>query len=243
MSAESNSKFHQLVVLRATPYREYDLLVDLFSRDIGRISAVSSGSRRPKSVAKALIQPFNLISAQLNGRGELKRIVAPELVDTYTFTSCISCCAMYLNEILFYLLERNVPQPLIFDSYLATLNIFQKIELDDTGPFLRIFELNLLTALGYGIDFSCDSSGNYVEDDKFYIYDPGSGFVSVPEMISVSAISGMMVKRLGKRDFADKTVLKMMKNICQQAIGIHLGNHHLMSRELLKKFILVKKCV
>ncbi len=242
MNAESN-QFQQMVVLRSSPYREYDLLVELFTKNSGKVSAVVNGARRPKSSLKAVIQPFNLFSAHLIGKNELKRLSSVDLLETYSFSPQVSFCAMYLNEILFYLLEKNIPQINVFDSYVTSLQYLQKVEFSDTELPLRMFELNLLDELGYGIDFSCDCHGKFIDDGQLYIYDPLSGFVSVPSFAGDATISGILVKKLGKHDFADQDVLKKMKGICQKAINIHLGNHQLMSRELLKKFMSVKSCV
>lgn len=240
MNVASN-ELHEMVVLRSIPYREYDLLLELFTQKLGRVSAIASGARRPKSSMKAIIQPFNLIVGMFKGKGDLKRVISVELKVSYSFIPQVSFCALYLNEILFYLLERNIPQPNIFSNYLISMDLLQKTDLYETEPLLRIFELNLLNELGYGIDFSADTKGNSICEDQSYIYDPNSGFVSVMQFDNISTISGRVIKKMGRRDFSDLMALKNAKRICQQTINVHLGNHRLMSRDLLRKFMTYKR--
>ncbi len=77
--------------------------------------------------------------------------------------------ALYLNELLYYLLERQTAYPELFDYYRQALQLLT--EAGSPEPVLRQFELLLLEALGYGIDFTLDAlSGLPIEPQRYYLY-------------------------------------------------------------------------
>jgi recombinational DNA repair protein (RecF pathway) len=63
---ESSTKSNQPVfVLHTYPFKETSLVVELFSREFGRIAAVAKGARRPRSAMRGMLQSFQpLLGAQ-----------------------------------------------------------------------------------------------------------------------------------------------------------------------------------
>jgi len=45
-------------VLHAYPYSETSLIVDVFSRDFGRVALLARGARRPRSVLRGVLLAF-----------------------------------------------------------------------------------------------------------------------------------------------------------------------------------------
>src|SRR5438445_8734327 len=58
-------------VLHAWPYRETSLILDVFTRDHGRVAMVAKGAKRPHSALRPVLQHFQPISLSWSGRGEV----------------------------------------------------------------------------------------------------------------------------------------------------------------------------
>ena len=65
-------------LLHSTPYRETSLVVDLFTRDYGRIAAVAKGAKRPRSTLRAVLLQFQPLIATWSGRQELRTLIGAE---------------------------------------------------------------------------------------------------------------------------------------------------------------------
>ena len=229
-------KIQQMFVLRTRAYLEYGQLVDLFTFDNGLVTAVTRNSRRGKSPLKAMLQPFNLLTASLSGAGELMNISHVEIKNRYALGIYETFCGQYLNELLFYLMERNVPHPEVFNGYLYSLSYLTDYGMLGVEPVFRYFELSVLSQLGYGINFSIDSQGNRISEEERYFYDPATGFIPATGWTELTTYSGCDLKRLGAGELRDRSVLATAKKICRQAIDSHLGNHRIKSRELFSKY-------
>ena len=48
-------------VLHTFPFKETSLVVELFTRDFGRVSAVAKGARRPRSAMRGMLQSFQIV--------------------------------------------------------------------------------------------------------------------------------------------------------------------------------------
>ena len=66
-------------VLHARAWRETSLLLEVFTREHGRIGVIAQGVRGPRKQAlRAALQPFVPISVDLLHRSELARLIAAE---------------------------------------------------------------------------------------------------------------------------------------------------------------------
>jgi DNA repair protein RecO (recombination protein O) len=72
------------VVLRARPYREYDVLITLFGERLGKVSAIGRGARRATSQMAAATQLLALADVRLvEGRSSLWTLAGAELAALY----------------------------------------------------------------------------------------------------------------------------------------------------------------
>lgn len=132
-------------VLHRRPWSESSLIVELFSRDFGRIGAVARGGRNSRRW-RGLLEPFSPVLASWQGRGELRSLVAAEPDGARpALAGAALASGFYLNELLLRLLRRDDPHPELHPLYGDTLN-----RLPDEAA-LRGFECRLLEALGYGL--------------------------------------------------------------------------------------------
>ncbi|HNH24805.1 MAG TPA: DNA repair protein RecO, partial [Accumulibacter sp.] len=65
-------------VLHSYPYSETSLIIDLFSRDHGRVAALARGARRPRSLMRGLLQAFQPLEVGWTGRGEVHTLIRAE---------------------------------------------------------------------------------------------------------------------------------------------------------------------
>ena len=141
-------------VLHRYDWSETSLILDLFTREQGRLAAVAKGAKRPYSQLRPALLPFQRIFASVSrpSRDEASDIVTlraaewagggPMLAGTALFAG------FYLNELLMKLLARSDPHPLLFDAYAATLPALAAADDTLTPAALRAFEIVLLREIG-----------------------------------------------------------------------------------------------
>jgi DNA repair protein RecO (recombination protein O) len=161
-------------LLHQRPYRDSSLILELFVRDHGRLSAFAHGARGPRS-RFAVLQPFRPLLLSWSGRGESPTLSAAEdaLAPPPPFPPERILSAFYLNELLLKLTVPHDPQPELYAHYATTLARLRALEPLDA--VLRHFEKHLLDLLGYGNDLRCEAGGRAVAADAYYHFRPGAG--------------------------------------------------------------------
>ena len=222
-------------VLHTRPYRESSQLVDLFCARVGRLTLVARGSRGPRSAQKALLQPFIPLSLSWRGKGELKNLDQLELeASPLKLQGVALYSALYLNELLYYLLEQNTAYFELFDYYRQALQLLSQEPSPE--PVLRQFELLLLETLGYGIDFRHDGvSGLAIEPEGEYLYLAECGLVaSTLAPGAGEPFIGRHLLAMAEGRFDEPALLQASKRFCRQALKPYLGDRPLKSRELFQ---------
>ena len=223
-------------VLHRRPYRETSFLVDLFSRDVGRISGVVRGARggRGRKRTAAPVEPFRRMRVMLRGRASLRSIDRYEIERTMALDGDHLVGGFYLNEVLTRVLESDEPMPRLFDAYESALDLLAtKLSL---SIVLRSFEKILLDELGYGIDFHFDIGGEPIGEGDYLV--AGDGFAPVSEVGDAGRdaliVPGAHLRAIGNLDFSDRSTARSALLIFRRALKPHLGDKPLQSRELLK---------
>ena len=161
-------------LLHQRPYRDSSLILELFVRDHGRLSAFAHAARGPRSRFAGL-QPFRPLLLSWSGRGESPTLSAAEDAGAPPppFPPERILSAFYLNELLLKLTVPHDPQPELYAHYATTLARLRALEPLDA--VLRHFEKHLLDLLGYGNDLRCEAGGRAVAADAYYHFRPGAG--------------------------------------------------------------------
>src|SRR5262249_16266792 len=140
-------------VLHRYDWSETSLILDVFTREQGRLAVAAKGAKRPYSQLRSVLLPFQRVLLSLGrtpeGEGEVHTLRgaewaggAPMLAGAALFSG------FYLNELLMKPLARQDPHPTLFDGYVLTLAALKD---DDDGRVqaaLRGFELLLLRETG-----------------------------------------------------------------------------------------------
>jgi DNA repair protein RecO (recombination protein O) len=161
-------------LLHHRPYRETSLIVELYTRDYGRLTAFARAARGPRTRFTGL-QPFRPLLLSWSGRGEAPALTAaePDGPPPAALAGERLLSAFYLNELLLKLTVAHDPQPELHRHYAETLARLRAG--DSLEALLRRFEKRLLELLGYGLEFSREVEGRPLEAGAYYHFHAGVG--------------------------------------------------------------------
>lgn len=218
-------------VLHRRPYSESSLILDVFSEEYGRLTLMSKGARSKRSQLKGALQPFTPLLLKWSGKGSMKTLRQAEPISLGLPLSGLTLySAMYVNELLARVLMAEVPMPALFHDYLAALT--ELAQCDNPEPALRRFELALLSAMGYGVDFMhCAGTGELIEPDMTYRYREQKGFIASVRQDNLTFLGNELIA-ISERRFTTKEQLKAAKRFTRIALKPYLGGKPLKSREL-----------
>jgi len=226
-------------ILHQRPFRDTSQILEIFSRDYGRLSVVSRGSRSPKSRLRAILQPFQSLQVNWSGRGEMPSLGQVEAASFKRpqLKSKALPCAFYINELIMRLLHKHDVHEDIFELYQRTL--FALALSEDLELELRLFEKSLLQYLGFGLNLDVDAdSGEAVVKDRNYSYFIEHGPVEAGSFQDKDrqalSIHGYSLLCFQANDLSDKTVRRDIKSLMRYLLAYYLGNKPLKSRELFR---------
>ncbi|MDB5763472.1 MAG: recO [Herminiimonas sp.] len=220
-------------VLHSYPYKETSLIVDVFTRDYGRIALIAKGAKRPHSRLRGVLQTFQPLSVGWSGKSEVRTLTAAEWVGgLLPLEKSALLCGFYLNELLVKLLARDDPHPVLFDHYVSTLN---QLAHNEPAPIvLRKFELALLKETGVAGDFTiCTATGQAVEPDHMYVVDPERGPRPARPADMSPQVSGRTLLDMEQENYADSATQTQSKFLMRFLLAHHLGGTPLNTRQIL----------
>ncbi|MBW7861680.1 MAG: DNA repair protein RecO [Rhodocyclaceae bacterium] len=224
-------------VLHSWPWRETSLIVEVFSRDFGRVGLVAKGARRPQSALRGVLMAFQPLRVDWSGGGEIKTLVRAEWQGGQPLLQGRALlCAYYLNELLVRLSAREDPHPVLFEDYGSALADLARQTA--AAPVLRRFELALLRELGYGAGLANDAqTGEIVDPAGRYVYIIEKGPVRATlDAAGQVVVSGQTLIDLAQNAFERPETLAQGKQLLRTLIHHYLGGQTLQSRRVLKEF-------
>lgn len=225
-------------ILHQRPFRDTSQIIEVFSKDYGRLSVMSRGSRGAKSRLKSVLQPFRALVIGWSGRGEMPTLISAESASqSVLFLQGKSlACALYINELLMYLTYKHDVHELLFSQYHQTIN--RLIETDQLEQELRKFELNLLDNLGVPLDFQHEAgTSEPIDVDSDYYFQIEQGFFRYNDTVNKNTnviVSGTSLLAMAELDFEQASTLKDAKKLMRSIINHYLGDKTLRSRELFR---------
>jgi DNA repair protein RecO (recombination protein O) len=227
-------------VLHARPWRETSLIVELLTRDHGRIGVVARGVQGAKRhPLRAALQPLQWLQVDFLPRGELARLLQAEAQDAAPLLQGEALmAAFYVNELVLRLLPRQDPAPELFERY-ALL----RQELAGTAPLawtLRRFERDLLEVLGYGLPLDQDEDGRRVDPAGRYRLDAERGPLRDRAHEAGSA-TGAALLALAEDRQPPPEQLAELRGALRGVLQVHLGPLPLKSWGLLSELARLHK--
>lgn len=220
-------------VLHSYPYKETSLLVEVFTRNHGRVPLIAKGAKRPHSTLRGVLQTFQPLQLVWSGKSEVRTLVTAEWVGgLLPLERSALLCGFYLNELLVKLLARDDPHPTLFDSYVAALN--QLAHDEPAAIVLRQFELALLTDTGVaGSLVKIGRSGEAVVPDRYYVFEPDHGPREAHAGDTAPVVSGKTLLDMERGDYADPATQQQSKFLMRYLLAHHLGGVPLNTRQIL----------
>ena len=222
-------------VLHSYPFRETSLLLEVFSRQHGRVALVARGARRPRSALRGLLMSFQPLSLSWFGKSELRTLHSaewqggqPQLQGTALL------CGFYLNELLLNLMARDDPHEQLFDYYQRTL---QRLASEpDHAATLRCFEKHMLQELGYALLLEHEAdSGRPVNPALQYSYVIERGAIAdTADAAEGLTILGKTLLDMAADDYRDAISAQQSKQLMRMLLNHHLMGKPLHTRELIK---------
>jgi len=221
-------------VLHQRAWRETSRIVEIWSREHGRLGVVARGVRRPRSPYRSLLQPFTPLLISWTQRGELGNLTGLESSGPAGLLQGRPLMAgFYLNELLMRLLPRQDAHPLLYDHYAEAL---QGLAASRTAPVLRVFEKHLLSAMGYGLVLTHTVPDDVpLEAGQRYRYDLDAG----PARASDRPAAGMLIDgrallALHHESLDDADDLKAVKRLLRAALERHLDGRSLKTSNVMR---------
>ncbi len=225
-------------ILHHRSYRETSLILEVFSREYGRLALVAKGAKRQKNSSRYLLQPNQKLNIAWSIRGDMGTLTAVEregeatnLIDGWLLA------AFYLNELVMRLLHKHESHPELFDAYASAMDKFYSQEAEQST--LRIFEKYLLQSLGYGLVLDHDVvSGKAIDSTEDYYYQIDYGpMLNTPLVSDYVEITGRTLTALKQDKITDLSSLREAKRLMRGTLKKHLGTKPLASRELYKAYM------
>ncbi len=234
MKVELNPAF----ILHRRPYRETSLLLDVFSRNYGRVGLLAKGVRKNKSGKSEILQPYQPLQLAWSGKGELMTLIMAEAdKPAYILKDKKLITGFYLNELIIRMLHQHEAHPDMFMIYDKTLNLLAT-GTSDEQVVIRVFEKRFLDSIGYGLILDHDVSGEKIKPDCNYYYQADRGPVmDIPGKSDYIKISGSTLLAINKEKFDSAQILHEAKLLMRFVLKNHLGGKPLASRKLYKLYL------
>lgn len=234
MTATERVDLNPAFVLHGHAYRETSELVEILSRDHGRVSLVARGMRRPRSGLRAILQSFQPLLVSWSGRGSslmtLRAAEAGGAAISMRGTALMS--GFYVNELVLRFLHRGDPHPQLFAGYAETL--LRLASGDAPDRVLRRFEMGLLAEAGYGLNLDHDAvTGEPLDPERRYQYVIECGPVPVQTPLEAeTAYLGADLLAIARCEFSDGPQAHDARRLLRAVLDHYLAGKPLRTREV-----------
>lgn len=226
-------------ILNRRPFRDNSLLVDLFTKESGRITCIARVAKKRGKIMKGTLEPFRLLRVDWIGKGEVQTLTLAEEKGRYRVPVTDLCKALYLNELLLKLVPKHAPAEEVFHSYQQSI-----FNLANQSAPITSCEIDILESLGYSFRYTfVSSSGVDVQEVGQYRFsldnglelieynphqNPHFGFAGIP-------ISGNLLIKLNESStlsILNSAEQNELRRFLDQLINLLLAGRKLKSRKL-----------
>ncbi|UOW68534.1 DNA repair protein RecO [Paraclostridium bifermentans] len=141
----------QGIVLRSARYKENDLILTIFTRKLGKISAIAKGAKRNKSSLLSSSQVFSYSNFTLKKQGNMYRVSQSETIKNFydiAYDMEAFSYATYITSLVDGSIYENQTNNRLFVLLAQTLYLYTQNEVDKEY-ITRAFELKFLDYTGF----------------------------------------------------------------------------------------------
>jgi DNA repair protein RecO (recombination protein O) len=253
-------------VLHRHDWSESSLILDLWTREHGRIAAIAKGAKRPHSQMRCVLLPFQRLNVLLGGKPASRRKATPPTTEPSAGpveappelhllrsaewagggampTGAALLAGFHLNELLLRGLARHDPHPGLFEVYAATLPRLSSHDEVQTAAALRAFELWLLRESGVLPELDrVTLTQQPVRTDVSHGLHPETGVHPLPD--GAAGLGGATLRAL--QSALNSFDLGALQQTCQGALPTlrtqlrHLLHYHLGTSALRTRALMVE---
>jgi len=212
------------VVLSSFDYKEKDKLVEVFTVEHGKITAMLKGCKSPSAKLKFAFQPFCFAEFSIVRLGKFYQITDAKLIDSF-FDLTKDLNTYYLSSLALELVDVSVEYEEQNSSlFLLLLNVLKHICYDNLPADLVTakFALDVMSMLGYKISFNQCSSCGLQYLGKVYLNLDSGAFVcsscKTDNCLLVSNQAFSLLKILNNTDYKRLDTIKIASSVAREAI-------------------------
>lgn len=247
MSAVRRIADEPAYVLHQYDWSESSLILEVFTRQYGRLALVAKGVKRPTSSYRCVLLPLQPLRLSFAAEGEIRSLKAAEWQGGHVMpTGSALLSGYYVNELLLLLLARDDAHPRLFEHYArVVLMLAQGDALLEAA--LRTFELLLLRELGWLPRLDLQTlTHTGVQEQQAYVLDAEGGLRSAQERERPHALQGAQCLAL-QRALDDAApfaatleqcaagAAQGLKSQLRRVLQYHCGGHGLRTRQLMRE--------
>lgn len=217
------------IVLSSCDYKERDKLVEIYSVELGKITAVLKGCKSPNAKLKFAFQPFCFAEFSIVRLGKFYQIANASLIDSF-FNLSADLTQYYVANLILEITSISVqPEEQNPQIFLLLAKVLKNICYDDINPYIVALKycIDILQILGYKINFSrCSSCGLAYAGKIFLNLDSGefvcfackaenSLTVSLQAFSTIKIVSITEYERLNSIKIADSVLKEAINLLCK----------------------------
>ena len=221
-------------VLHSYPYRETSLIIDVLSRDHGRLALVAKGAKRPHSALRGVLQTFQPLALSWSGKSEVRTLTGAEWVGgMLPLAGDALLCGFYVNELLVKFCAREDPHPQLFHHYVVTMTRLAHDE--PPVQVLRSFERVLLRETGYAMALDRTVTRRAVVADGRYVFDPERGVREAASELPAQwpVIAGQTLLDMEQDDYHRPQTISQSRTLMRFLLNTYLAGTPLATRQIL----------
>lgn len=139
------------ICLRSVDYLENDKIITLYGTDVGKISMVAKGAKKPKAKLKYAASPLCFGHYYYSGKGNKQTLVGCDMFDSF-FNIAFDPEKFYAATVVLEILDKmGMEDDYNKELFVIALNGLKELCYEDVKPKEYLYSLlnNLLGALGY----------------------------------------------------------------------------------------------
>jgi DNA repair protein RecO (recombination protein O) len=235
-------------VLHHYDWSESSLILDLFTREQGRIAVAAKGAKKPFSQLRSVLLPFQRLQVSLGRQpagDDTREVHTLRGADWAGGHPMLGGAALfsgfYLNELLMKLLARHDPHAALFDAYAGTIAALAASDDAASQAALRAFELVLLREIGLLPDLGTETASHRpVHADRRYLVLADAGVVETADEneatvggATLSALEMALRDDLVSLQRVAAGALAELRPLLRAQLHYHLGTSQLRTRQVM----------